>query len=268
MRASHPRPIVVAALLLALSLAASAGTYTVQWGDTLSGIAGKFGVSVGDLSRANHVTDPNRIRAGQVLTVPASVASAPPIAAVSQPATVRVSRGDTLRSIADRYGATVAAIAKANGIADVDRIREGTVLKLPTGAASVNWVCPVSGPVRYVGRFGDPRPGGRAHAGVDIAARRGTPVVANVSGVVEHRPNALGGNAYYLRGDDGDVYYGAHLDSYVGPGGRVAMGQQIGRVGDSGNASGGVTHLHFERSPGGGASVDPLPLLARACFGG
>jgi murein DD-endopeptidase MepM/ murein hydrolase activator NlpD len=251
-----------------MTLAASAGTYTVQWGDTLGGIARKLGVSVDDLSATNHITDPNRIRAGQVLSVPASVAGAQPIAAVSPAATVRVGHGDTLSSIAGRYHTTVPAIAKANGIANPDRIREGTVLQLPgAAAAAINWVCPVYGPVHYVGRFGDPRGDGREHQGVDIAAARGTPVVANVAGTVVHHPNSRGGNAYYLHGDDGDVYYGAHLDAYVGSDGHVAMGQQIGRVGNSGNASGGVTHLHFERMPHGGASVDPMPLLARACFG-
>jgi murein DD-endopeptidase MepM/ murein hydrolase activator NlpD len=118
--------------------------------------------------------------------------------------------------------------------------------------------------VRFVSGFGDGR-GERRHEGVDIAAPRGTTVVANVAGVVEHHPNGLGGNAYYLKGDDGDTYYGAHLDSYIGPGGRVVIGQAIGRVGDSGNARGGITHLHFERMPGGRPAVDPLPLLVRAC---
>jgi murein DD-endopeptidase MepM/ murein hydrolase activator NlpD len=259
--------LVFAVLLLGLTLAASAGTYTVQWGDTLGGIARKLGVSVDDLSAANHIADPNRIRAGQVLSVPVSVAGARPIAAFAPTATVRVGSGDTLSSIAGRYHTSVSAIARANGITNPDRIREGTVLRLPGSAAAINWVCPVAGPVHYVGRFGDPRGAGRVHEGVDIAAPRGTPVVANVAGTVVHHPNALGGNAYYLHGDDGDVYYGAHLDSYAGPDGHVALGQQIGRVGNSGNASGGITHLHFERMPHGGASVDPMPLLARACFG-
>ena len=267
MRALRHPPLASLAVLLALTLAASAGTYTVQWGDTLGGIARHLGVSVPQLAAANHLTDPNRIRAGQVLNVPSAGAPAPAPVATPAVASVRVGRGDTLGSIARRYGTTVTAIAKANGIADVNRVREGAVLRLPGAAAAVNWVCPVYGVVHYIGRFGDSRGSGRVHQGVDIAAPRGTPVVANVAGTVVHHPNALGGNAYYLHGDDGDVYYGAHLDSFTGPDGRVAMGQQIGRVGNSGNASGGATHLHFERMPHGGASVDPMPLLARACFG-
>ena len=45
----------------------------------------------------------------------------------------------------------------------------------------------------------------------------------------------------------------------------VAIGQAIGRVGETGNAQGTTPHLHFERMPGGGPAVDPLPLLVRAC---
>jgi murein DD-endopeptidase MepM/ murein hydrolase activator NlpD len=266
-RASRPVPLLLA--LLTLALAGSAGTYTVRWGDTLGGIAKQFGVSVQDFVTANGLRDPDHIREGQVLNVPARVA-AQPIAAVTpavSPGTVRVAPGETLSGIARRHGTTVAAIASLNGIRDVDHIRDGTVLRIPAGAApAATWVCPVRGPIRYIGRFGDPR-GGRSHQGVDMAAPRGTPVVANVGGELERHPNTRGGNAYYLRGDNGDTYYGAHLDGYVGAGGRVGIGQQIGTVGSSGNAIGGVSHLHFERMPGGGASVDPMPLLVRACQG-
>jgi murein DD-endopeptidase MepM/ murein hydrolase activator NlpD len=269
---ARTRPVSLVIALVALALAGSAGTYTVRWGDTLGGIARQFGVAVQDLVAANGLRDPDHIREGQVLNVPIRVAgqliaAATPAPAAS-PGVVRVGRGETLSGIAGRHGTTVAAIASANGITDVDHIREGTVLRLPAGAAgAVSWVCPVRGPVHYVGRFGESRGAGRMHQGVDIAAARGTPVYANVAGVVERHPNPRGGNAYYLHGDDGDTYYGAHLDTYTGSPGRVGIGQQIGTVGSTGNAVGGINHLHFERMPKGGASVDPMPLLARACFG-
>ena len=56
--------------LLAFSLLASAGTYTVRWGDTLGGIARRAGVPLGVLVQANGLKDPNRLREGQVLTIP------------------------------------------------------------------------------------------------------------------------------------------------------------------------------------------------------
>jgi murein DD-endopeptidase MepM/ murein hydrolase activator NlpD len=176
----------------------------------------------------------------------------------------RVAAGETLGGIARRSGTTVADLAVRNGIRDPNRLREGMVLRLGPAAAPT-WICPVQGVVRLVSGFGDPRAGGHKHQGVDIAAPRGRPVVANVSGVLTHHPNPLGGLAYYLQGDDGDTYYGAHLDSYVGPDRRVRLGEAIGRVGDTGDARGGITHLHFERLPKGGAAVDPAPRLLPVC---
>jgi murein DD-endopeptidase MepM/ murein hydrolase activator NlpD len=247
-------------LLLAFALVASAGTYSVRWGDTLGGVARRFGVPLGVLASANHITDPNRLRAGQVLTIPS--AGGPAAAAAPSVVVHRVARGETLGTIARRYRTSVARLAQLNGIHDVNRVQEGAVLQLEGGA---EWVCPVQGRVAFVSGYGAARAGGRRHEGVDIAAPRGTPVVANVAGTIEHHVNPRGGNAYYLTGDDGDTYYGAHLLEFVGPEGRVRLGQAIGRVGNSGNAVGGIDHLHFERLAKGGAAVDPAPLLLRAC---
>jgi murein DD-endopeptidase MepM/ murein hydrolase activator NlpD len=251
------RAVATLLALLLFALVASAGTYRVHRGDTLGAIAQKAGLSVGTLARANGIADPDRLVEGQVLTIPSAAPAAPAMVTVH-----RVARGETLGAIAARYHTTVARLAARNGIRDVNRVSEGATLRLDGGAT---WVCPVPTTVQFVSGFGTGRGGGRRHEGVDVAAPRGSVVVANVAGVVRHHPNPMGGNAYYLEGDDGDTYYGAHLDSYIGGDGRVVIGQAIGRVGDSGNARGGITHLHFERMPGGGSSVDPLPLLVRAC---
>src|SRR5438105_4701449 len=98
----------------------------------------------------------------------------------------------------------------------------------PTGQIATGpWVCPVQGPHSFSNDYGQPRPGGRTHQGNDILSPRGTPVVANVAGSVQQHPNGLGGLAYFLEGDDGKEYYGAHLDSFSGASGHVAIGTVI-----------------------------------------
>lgn len=134
-----------------------------------------------------------------------------------------------------------------------------------TGTGS-GTVCPVQGPVEFVDSFGAARSGGRGHQGVDMMAAHGTPTVAPVSGTVEHTDSGLGGLSWYLHGDDGNTYFGAHLSAYENVGvGWVAAGTVIGYVGDTGNAAGGSPHLHFELHPGGGGAVDPYDLVASIC---
>ena len=126
------------------------------------------------------------------------------------------------------------------------------------------WVCPVQGPRAFHNDWGNPRSGGRSHKGTDILSPSGTPVVAPVAGSVTTRTGGLGGNAVYLRGSDGNTYYGAHLSRF-GSTGRVQQGQVIGYVGATGNARGGPPHLHFEIHPGGGAAVNPFGTLRTYC---
>jgi peptidoglycan LD-endopeptidase LytH len=139
-----------------------------------------------------------------------------------------------------------------------------TATPAPASVASGDWVCPVQGPHAFSDDYGASRGGGSRHQGNDILAPRGTTVVANVSGSVSRHDNRLGGIAYYLNGDNGDEFYGAHLDSLTTTG-RVSAGTAIGTVGDTGDAKGGPTHLHFEIHPGGGGAVNPYPTLRKYC---
>ena len=126
-------------------------------------------------------------------------------------------------------------------------------------------VCPVQGAVSFIDSWGYARSGGRTHEGTDMMAATGTPTVAPVSGSVEFGESSLGGLSWYVYGDDGNTYYGAHLSGY-GADGYVTVGTVIGYVGSSGNASGGSPHLHFEVHPGGGEPTNPYPQVATACF--
>jgi murein DD-endopeptidase MepM/ murein hydrolase activator NlpD len=126
------------------------------------------------------------------------------------------------------------------------------------------WVCPVQGAHAFSNDWGQPRSGGRRHKGTDIFAPYGTPVVAPVSGSVADHDSGLGGKGFWLRGRDGNTYYGAHLSRF-GSVGAVSQGQIVGYVGTSGNARGGPAHLHFEIHPGGGAAVNPYGTLRAYC---
>jgi peptidoglycan LD-endopeptidase LytH len=136
--------------------------------------------------------------------------------------------------------------------------------RVGVGATVVNGlVCPLPGSA-YDDTWGAPRSGGRRHEGVDMIAPRGLPLYAVVGGVVTFKSNALGGNAVSLVGDDGNRYYYAHLDSYVGSSRRVYQGEVIGYNGDSGNARYSTPHLHFQVHPGGGQPVNPTPTVRLA----
>ncbi len=117
--------------------------------------------------------------------------------------------------------------------------------------------------------FGDPRSGGRSHEGTDILASLGQAIYAVESGVITTKtavgaPNAsLSGNSLVITRADRSYYMYAHMSAFapgIEKGSRVALGQVIGYVGDTGNPGTGNFHLHFEVHPGGGTAVNALTL--------
>ncbi len=138
----------------------------------------------------------------------------------------------------------------------------------PPPTSSGGGVCPVAGAVSFTDTWGAPRSGGRSHKGVDMIAARGTPIVAIFSGSVYRTSNSsLGGLSIYFTSDAGDLYYYAHLDGFgdITPGEHVLAGYVLGYNGSTGNAPDYLPHLHFEYHPGGGAAVNPYPLVRGLC---
>lgn len=248
--------------------------YTVRTGDTMIRVAARLGVSVATLAAANGISDPNRLRVGRVLSLPRVGEPEPAAAARLDPlpsavvvvgggARHRVAAGENLARIAARYSTTTAELVAANGLKNPNLIQEGAELNVP----GPSWLCPVQGSRQFSDSWGAPRPGGRRHLGIDVFAARGTPVVASVGGMLAHANGATAGLAYYLKGDDANTYYGAHLDVLEARPGRVEQGARIGTVGSSGNARGTTPHLHFEIKPAGGAPVNPMPSFEKWCRG-
>jgi hypothetical protein len=145
-------------------------------------------------------------------------------------------------------------------------------------------IFPVAGPTSYIDDFGQPRAGG-PHQGNDVMAAKKTPVVAAEAGKVKFwTTSASAGCMLYLYGQSGTNYEYIHLNndltkgndnrgkcvagvSYapgLKDGAKVSAGQMLGYVGDSGDANGIASHLHFEVHPGGGAAVSPYPYLQAA----
>jgi LysM repeat protein len=127
---------MIAGIVLAVPAAASDRVVVVQPGDTLSEIALANGVSVAQIRELNGIADPNRIFAGQRLRLTGTAkAVAPAAGATPRAATHVVAAGEHLTGIARRYGSTITAIAKANGLANPSFLRVGQRLIIPGSAA-------------------------------------------------------------------------------------------------------------------------------------
>jgi murein DD-endopeptidase MepM/ murein hydrolase activator NlpD len=127
-------------------------------------------------------------------------------------------------------------------------------------------IFPIAGPHSYTNDFGDPRPQGR-HQGVDILSPHGTPIVAVADGVIQRmsrQESGRGGLSIWLRDTAGNTYFYGHLASIADglqDGSPLALGQQIATVGNTGDARGGPSHLHFEIHPGDNGAIDPFSEL-------
>ena len=138
-------------------------------------------------------------------------------------------------------------------------------------------IIPVAGvpPDQLRDTFSEARSEGRVHDAIDIAAPRGTPVLAAADGtILKLFQSERGGTTIYqLSTDNKFIYYYAHLDRYtegLTEGHFAKQGETIAYVGDTGNAGAGNYHLHFSialtsdpRRYWEGVNINPYPLLKR-----
>lgn len=226
-------------------------TYTVQRGDNLLKIAGRFGTGVDTLLRINNIQNRNLIFAGQqiyILTGEGLVHS--------------LREGETLASIASLYGVAQSSIIAANRLREGRLPERGERLIIPglaapsarQAAASFDW--PLSG--RISSPFGW-RTGG-FHYGIDIAAPLGSTFFAAAAGEVIFTGfrGSYGLLVEIEHGGGWSSRYAHTGEILVSDGRRVEQGEAIGHVGLTGNTTG--PHLHFEILHFG-RPLDPFPIL-------
>jgi murein DD-endopeptidase MepM/ murein hydrolase activator NlpD len=221
----------------------STSVYTVRPGDSVSGIAQRFGLAIDTVLSWNAIRDAHLVTPGRVLTLP----NADGLRYV-------VRRGDTLEGIAKRNGIPIASLLDWNDLG-TSVITVGQVLFLPGARMSAGDIAkalgtlftwPLKGRIssRYGMRVGPVDGITRLHAGIDIKADIGTPVVAAMAGtVLEAGYNGTYGKYIILRHSGFQTLYG-HLNAFsVAKGESVAQGRKIGEVGNTGVSTG--PHLHF-----------------------
>jgi len=258
-------------------------TYRVRSGDSLSGIASKFHVSMMTLWWANDLKNKDDLKIGQTITIP-------PVSGV----VVTVGTTDTLEGLSAKYHVDAEEIIDINGLSDPNLV-VGQTLTIP-GARSKPIATPkptpapsqrstssggsrssggsVRPPSQYSGgKLSWPVAGGYisqyfhyGHYAIDIAADQGTRVMAAAGGTVTFAgwKNNGGGYQVWIAHGSGLFTTYNHMSAItVGRGQHVSRGQQVGRVGMTGHATG--PHLHFEvwRGPiwDGGTRVNPLLYL-------
>lgn len=238
-------------------------TYVVQGGDTLSTIAGKFGLSLNTILWANDLTVRSVLQPGDELTIL-------PVDGVYH----SVASGDTVASIASAYGVGQDTVISHNGLINANALSIGDELLIPGGevqvvtrrtssaisniisapATSSGTSATISSPtvtgsgamiwptdLRVITQYY-----GWSHTGVDIDCGYTNDNYAADAGYVQFS-GWKGGYGYAVEINHGNglvTRYGHHASLYVSAGQYVSQGQAIGRCGTTGRSTG--THLHFE----------------------
>jgi len=245
--------------------------HVVSRGETLAAIAKRYKISSMELIWSNGLQSAANPSVGKRLRVPDT-----------RGIIVTVREHETLKSIASKYRVTPSAIRTYNKLKTADLVL-GMILILPGGRGAALPTYTSGGQTGYTGpipsvysglKFRYPVPGGRfvrglsrTHFGMDISQGYGSPAVAAADGVVVMTGwrNNCGGNQIVIA-HGSNLYTGYyHLSGIsVGAGQKVTRGTRIGRIGQTGCATG--PHLHFSVSRGfplarGSVFYDPARFL-------
>jgi len=220
--------------------------YTVQPGDTIYSIADSYKISINTLLWANSLTSSSIVKVGQNLVIL-------PVDGVLY----AVRSGDTISGIAQTYKAQSQSIISYNNLVSQDDIYIGDILIIPGGtipktAPSVtnNNRIPLADNFFIFPTQGRITQGLHYYNAIDVANSCGTSIYAAASGVVQRAVynnawNAGMGNYVTILHSNGTVtYYGHFQNVFVKPGQKVNVGDRIGLMGRTGNATG--CHLHFQ----------------------
>jgi murein DD-endopeptidase MepM/ murein hydrolase activator NlpD len=269
------------------------GKYTVARGDTMFSIAKKVGLSLGILSAANNISDPDAVKAGQTLYIPAQLGSVHV-----------VSTGETVQSIAEKYKTKPESVREANRLDRDAKLAAGQLVLVPgvipasatamkpatpspQSVSAASAISPLPAPksaqtaaapsaIAPVARAPQSAGGDTliwpvigplstnfspAHRGLDVVANQGVPVKAALPGRVIGAAEGDGPYGWFVMVEHGGsfntVY--AHLSKIrVKVGDIVQKNQIVGEVGSTGQSTG--AHLHFELRQGN-VPIDPRPYL-------
>lgn len=236
-------------------------TYVVREGDTISGVAKMFNVSINTILWANNLTSKSFLKTGQVLIIL-------PVSGIKY----TIQKNDTISSVAKKYRADANEIYNYNDLDPSSKLTIGQSLIIPAAEMIVAQVVPgikignktiyepIIGDIKnlpsYPGYFACPVSGGvlsqelHGRNAIDLAAPIGTPLFAAAAGeVIISKSNGAWnggyGNFVVISHPNGAQTLYAHMSKViVNPGDKVTRGQIIGNIGMTGLTTG--PHTHFE----------------------
>ncbi len=241
--------------------------YRVRSGESLSAIARRVGVPLQTLAVANGLEAPYRVYAGQVLVIPHGQTVRPaPVQTVGRKAPVKVAAVQPTATKASTASPkkTKTASARPQQKPQAKAKKAIKTAELPATPASIpgdGFLWPVNGKV--VGSFG-PIGKGQRRDGIDIAARKGAPVLAADDGVVVYAGDGIRGygRMVLVRHKNGYVStYAYNSALMVEEGDVVKRGQVIARVGDTGDATRPMLHFELRK---GREPINPETVLVRS----